>query len=214
MVGYVLCHVMCLFIVHFTWIFYFKKSTKYGMYWFKTATPRSGHQTNDNVPRLLMTGWDVFTLYCTSKLFVFSLLRLLNFDVEKIKFWIKTCEISWSRTPQVFHYCLTDFDRWNYNFCQWMLVQDLISLRRSSFFLFSWAFLWFLSSTKHCICSWNLNPTDHRWPNLWILLTQFTRFFLFKPSKFLSCWILLGVYLWFGTIVSRYSLLFYDDLIV
>lgn len=38
------------------------------MYWFKIATPGSGHQTNDNVPILLTTGWDVFTLYCNSKL--------------------------------------------------------------------------------------------------------------------------------------------------
>lgn len=136
--------------------------SKYGMHWFKMATPWSGHQTGDNVPRLLTTDWDVFTLYCNSELCLFSHYSdcwILTSPVDK--FWIKTCEVSWSRTPHIFHYCLTDFDRWNYNFYQWMLEQDLLSLEK---LLFSFSFGHFcdLSSTKHCICSWNQTPTDHR----------------------------------------------------
>lgn len=63
------------------------------MYWFKIATPGSGHQTNDNVPILLTADWDVFTLYCNSKLcFLMTQIvefwcpQLINSELKPVRF--------------------------------------------------------------------------------------------------------------------------------
>lgn len=156
---YVMLCIYLLFISLEFYIFFLKKHKLW--YWLKIATPRSGHQTNDNVPIPLTTDgmYLHFTATVNTVCFLITQIvelwgpQLINSEIKPVRFHGAEPHTSFTTALQILTGGIITF-----------INKICFPYREGLFFLFFffWAFLWFFVVTKHCHCSWKLNPTACR----------------------------------------------------